>query len=555
MANLTPELAQKPLAIVVPHHNLVAEQRAELFSAAAVRTQPQTIIVLSPNHFSTGKAGILTTDKTWTLNNSTNTIEPDQSLIQTLIEANVVTIDSSVFNNEHGVSNLLRDIRNYFPEAQLVPIIFRDTTSADAVEQLMATLNTACADSCGVIASVDMSHYLPAAVANIHDQTTLRVLTEQDQNAVWQIEVDSQPSLFALMEWAKLESLPEFVQFNHTNSGTLVGDTEGETTSHIFGYYQAKTATEKPTNSNDFIEPAMTFTFAGDAMLGREIGYQFQNDNYKELFSNLGNRVFWGTDISWLNLEGPVSDQTITQERQPDNLSFLFSRESIAALKYLKVTTVGLANNHTANHGQSGLVTTRQLLDEAAIDWVGDPAGINDTSVKRYDRGGIIISLIAVNVFDGDISGLTDLIKTESTAGRFVIVLPHWGNEYQTTHSSKQEQLATDWVTTGANLIIGMHPHVVQDAQVITATNGAKTLVLYSLGNFVFDQSFSQETQQGLLVAGSISDSQLQVVLQPLVSNHLKPELARGATKQIIIDRICSNIQAYCKAGVVTVPR
>jgi poly-gamma-glutamate synthesis protein (capsule biosynthesis protein) len=163
-------------------------------------------------------------------------------------------------------------------------------------------------------------------------------------------------------------------------------------------------------------------------------------------------------------------------------------------------------------------------------------------------QGDITISLIAVNGFDGDLTGLTDLIQQENQSGNFVIVIPHWGNEYQTTHSAKQEQLATTWFEAGTDLIIGMHPHVVQDAQVID-----NKLVIYSLGNFVFDQTFSKETQQGLLVTGSITDDTLKLVLVPLVSRKLKPELARGLEKQDLIDRVCKNIQEYCKDGVISI--
>jgi poly-gamma-glutamate synthesis protein (capsule biosynthesis protein) len=213
----------------------------------------------------------------------------------------------------------------------------------------------------------------------------------------------------------------------------------------------------------------------------------------------------------------------------------------------------GVANNHTANHGRAGFDTTRYLLEEADIASVGDPSGITDVSVWRTADGGNSLSLIAVNVFDGDLTGLTELIVAEATAGQFVIVLPHWGNEYQTSHSARQEQLATDWVNAGARLIIGAHPHVVQDAQIITAPNGEQAVVLYSLGNFIFDQTFSQETQQGLIVAGSVSPEQLQVVLQPIVSRQLRPELAWGETKQAIIDRVCASLGEACSAGTITV--
>ena len=521
-----------PLVVVLPHHDLVKTQRQSLLAEVSQRSQPETIILLSPNHFLAGQAAIQTTDRIWSLAGDTQHIFPDVSVINQLVVGGLVSNEDSSFNNEHGIKNILADLHDAFPTSNIVPIILKDTVTVTQVEELVTGLEGVCSD-CGVIASVDMSHYNPAAVADIHDIKTLRALRTLDGVDIWKTEVDSPPSLAILLAWAKQQQVKQFVLTGHTNAGG------NETTSHIMGYYTAGEVADYPDQ--------LTFTFAGDMMLGREIGYQFQNNRFQDLFSNFGNRMFWGTDISWANLEGPVSDQTIIQDRQPNDLVFLFSQQAISALTYLKLTTVGLANNHTANQGRSGLETTRQMIEQVDIDRVGDPYGINETSVQRYTYGGQAVSLIAVNVFDGSLIGLTELIQQEDEVGQFVIVLPHWGNEYQTTHSNRQESLATDWITAGADFIVGMHPHVVQDAQVIDGT-----LVIYSLGNFVFDQTFSTETQRGLIVTGSISADELQAVLVPIVDHNLKSQLAVGDEKQYLVDRICGNIEEYCDSGIVT---
>ena len=66
-------------------------------------------------------------------------------------------------------------------------------------------------------------------------------------------------------------------------------------------------------------------------------------------------------------------------------------------VEYLKLTTVGLANNHTANQGRTGLDTTRQMIEQTALIGSGDPSGINETSVQRYHLE-MSVSLMAVNV-------------------------------------------------------------------------------------------------------------------------------------------------------------
>lgn len=529
----------QPLMVVVPHHNLVATKRQAVLAKLANESQPQTIILVSPNHYDLGTSDVLTTNRVWSINNNQAQIQPAASLIHGLVATNVARIQDSVFDNEHGIKNLLDDIHTYFPEAQLLPVIFKSTTTPAEATAVLDHLLLSCAE-CGVIASVDMSHYQPAAMADIHDVKTIRALTSLDEQEIWEVEVDSNPSLAFLVQWAKAHEADRFMLFDHTNSGFLAGNPDTETTTHIFGSYSAGLA-QTP-------DRAFTFTVAGDAMFGRAV-QNFQTD-YTQLFSQLGNRTFWGTDLSLLNLEGPLSDQPVTQITEHDPLVFNFPPQTIEALTYLKLTTLGLANNHTLNQGQTGLETTHQLLAAASLDWVGNPSTVSsEQSVRRYEAGGMNISLIALSDF-GDLSGAEDLIQAEHEAGQFVLIYVHWGTEYAPTHSRRQEDLATTWSKAGADLIIGAHPHVIQDATVIN-----QTLVFYSLGNFIFDQFFSTETQQGLILSGVITDQQLKVVLVPVQSSKLKPAILQGEAKQVIISHVCQNISSICSQGIITVPR
>jgi poly-gamma-glutamate synthesis protein (capsule biosynthesis protein) len=267
------------------------------------------------------------------------------------------------------------------------------------------------------------------------------------------------------------------------------------------------------------------------------------------LFTSLGNRTLWGTDISWLNLEGPISEKIVSQPRQIDDLRFNFSNQTIKALEYLRLTTIGLANNHTLNQGQSGLLITQKILDKYNLNWQGNPSKINRESITRYEQNDLTVSLIAINLTFG-INNIEETIRQEKQQGRFVIILPHWGNEYDKTHSTNQENLARSWFTAGADLIIGSHPHVIQDTQIIDGK-----LVFYSLGNFVFDQYFSKETQQGLILAGEISKETIKIVLLPIESKNLKPEILRSDSRKKILDKVCKNITDYCDYDLIKLNR
>mgnify|MGYP001611979966 CR=1 FL=1 len=523
-----------PLVAVVPHHNLVLDQRQALLKQLSTGSQPETIILVSPNHFAVGSDDVIVADKSWNIQQGTGSLEPNTDLAFLLEQEGLASVDNLAFDTEHGIKNLLPEIAEFFPHSKLLPVIFKESVSPETIQLLLTSLDSAC-HTCGVIASVDMSHYQPAQLAEIHDIKTLRALTSLDEEEIWEAEVDSNASLAFLVGWAKKQQVNRFTLVDHTNSGLLANNLDTETTTHIFGYYDAGDAV--PAGN------VLTFTFGGDGMFGREIGYQFQ-DNFSELFSNLGNRTFWGTDISWINLEGPISDQVILQDRQREDLVFNFSKQTIQALQYLQLTTLGLGNNHTYNQGERGLATTRAELIEAGFDVHGHPSHVSAESVVRYTQDNIHVSLLAVNALVST-DGLEDLIQQEKQAGSVVVVLPHWGTEYQPQHSSLQERLATAWVAAGADLIIGMHPHVIQDAQLI---NGVP--VLYSLGNFVFDQTFSDETQQGLLVTGALTKTEITLVLVPIRSRQLKPEILQGEEKQHILDQVCAGVT--CTNGVIT---
>lgn len=529
-----------PLVAILPHHNLVLEQRQKFLQELSKKTQPSTIILLSPNHFNLGSASALTSNHTWLVANGTKQIEPDNKLIDELKKLPEVEITDVFIGKEHGITNLLSEIKDYFPDSKIVPLVFRQDAPSNTVNKVFNNVFELCGNQCGVLASVDMSHYQTASIARIHDELTLRALTNLDEQEIYKAEVDSNQSLLFTILWAKKLGLTKFNLFAHTNSGLIADNPETETTTHIFGDYT--------TGKNSHYQSSVTFTFAGDGMFGRYIGNQFQENKFKDLFSDLGDRTFWGTDISEINLEGPISDKEITQSTAADNLNFNFSRQTIDALKFLKLTHLGLANNHTFNQGENGLKTTQKLLEDAGLESFGNPNEVSNASIARLDKNGQKLSLIGVNALMSA-PGLDESIKAEKAQNRFVIVLPHWGNEYETAHSSKQEELARKWIKAGADLIIGSHPHVVEDAQVIEGK-----LVIYSLGNFVFDQFFSLETQRGLVVAGKLTTGKLEIVLLPIESRNLKPRIAKDSVRNFVLERVCANLGNVCQGDMLTIP-
>ena len=77
----------------------------------------------------------------------------------------------------------------------------------------------------------------------------------------------------------------------------------------------------------------------------------------------------------------------------------------------------------------------------------------------------------------------------------FVIVMPHWGTEYKTTSTENQKYLAYRWIDAGADMVIGGHPHVIEESEIYK-----DKYIYYSLGNYIFDQWFEEDVKNGLAV-------------------------------------------------------
>lgn len=263
----------QPVAIVVPHHNIVKEERLELLEIiAAKRPKTKTIIILSPDHFSPNQYRIFYTDKTWELSNGM--LEFDEELGPKIIVG--FAKENGLVANDHGIYNLLPDIKKVWPKAKIIPLLIGQEVRFNKLNDLIFKLNSNCRDDCLLIASMDFSHYLPRALADIHDMKSYEALESMKIKSENSIEVDSAQSLYTLMNYASFKQAKKLHFYSHTNSGVIENNRDAETTSHFFGWYQ-----------KDFFQSRenkiLTFLIAKDL-------------NEKKDKETLGERFFYGVD-------------------------------------------------------------------------------------------------------------------------------------------------------------------------------------------------------------------------------------------------------------------
>lgn len=269
----------------------------------------------------------------------------------------------------------------------------------------------------------------------------------------------------------------------------------------------------------EVVEPNfVTMFFGGDIMLDRGVENSVLknfNGDYSLLFDKLN--ILKDGDIVFANLEGPASDVGIDKKSL---YSFRMNPSVIPALKGAGLSIVSVANNHEADWGRSAYTDTLARLKENEIAYTG--GGINSNEAENptiIEKNGMKVGFLgfsdvgpnwmqASDIESGILSAsnprFDEIITNAGKQVDYLVVSFHFGDEYQKIHNMRQETLARRAIDDGAKIIIGSHPHVVQDTEVYSPKSCTQSscmgFIAYSLGNFIFDQYFSSDTMQGMLL-------------------------------------------------------
>ena len=272
---------------------------------------------------------------------------------------------------------------------------------------------------------------------------------------------------------------------------------------------QAPAPPKENTSSN-------TLVAVGDMMLSRNVGTKIRaagdvNSPFLKTAAILQN-----ADITFGNLESPFYDQG---KPVTEGMVFKAEPDTIGGLVYAGFDIVSLCNNHFGNQGQKGEQYTFSLLLKNNIQYVG--AG--ETAAKARE-----LNIIEKNGIKFGFLGYDDMISTytpqsyQATIEKpgvnplvlenvkadvkkakeqvdVVVVTFHWGTEYKTVPNQQQIDIAHTAIDSGASLIIGHHPHVAQYFETKPYEKYQDGYIFYSLGNFVFDQMWSENTRKGLV--------------------------------------------------------
>lgn len=239
--------------------------------------------------------------------------------------------------------------------------------------------------------------------------------------------------------------------------------------------------------------------FGGDLMFDRHIRFKSQQrGSYDPIFSDL-KEFFLEYDLVVANLEGPITQNSSlslgTVPGTPKNFIFTFDPQVAPLLANHNIRLVSLGNNHILNFGREGLLTTREYLTDSGVSFFGFTGDKQNRTITK-EINGLVLGFVNYNQFlEGGLVAAKEDIASLAGKVDWLILYSHWGNEYQPRAGAVIEKLAREFIDQGVDLIIGSHPHVVQQKEIYQG----KT-IYYSLGNFVFDQFFQPEVERGILV-------------------------------------------------------
>jgi len=273
------------------------------------------------------------------------------------------------------------------------------------------------------------------------------------------------------------------------------------------------------THSESRAAPVVRMSVVGDIMLGRGVAEEARAAGDPSLALRPMQRRLAAADITVGNLE-----RTLSRAGAPTQGDDSFAARPVVVngLRDAGFDVLSLANNHLGDFGDRALVETVRRLRAGRLDTFG--AGADPVSAWRpavIERSGVRFGFLGFNAIGetpevrrgqpgavsvsmpprtgpldrAELSRVLGAVRRLDRAVDVVVAMPHWGTQYTNVPEPVQHRVAARLTAAGVDLVVGGHPHWVQGAEMLDGR-----LVVHSLGNFVFDMDFMEQTQKGLLL-------------------------------------------------------
>lgn len=294
-------------------------------------------------------------------------------------------------------------------------------------------------------------------------------------------------------------------------------------------------------------EVEVTVSALGDCTLGSDANFN-TSTNFDAFQIVYGSTYFFENvrsilsedDITFANFEGTLTTLNTRAEKE---FAFKGDPSYTDILKDGSIDTVTLANNHSSDYGAQSEEDTKQYLTEAGIDYcTGDEIVVKDVK-------GVRVGLIGIYTLERGIEKADQVQQTIAAAkeqgAQIIVVAFHWGSEKSEIPDETQVSLAHTAIDSGADLVVGHHPHVLQGIELYQGK-----YIAYSLGNFCFGGNNTPSDMDSMIFQqtfsvtqdGTVTDSSIHIIPCSISSqsgwNNYQPTPAEGAEADRIMEKI-----------------
>jgi gamma-polyglutamate biosynthesis protein CapA len=282
----------------------------------------------------------------------------------------------------------------------------------------------------------------------------------------------------------------------------------------------------------------ISLLFVGDIMLGRHVEKKMLESGSEYPFHTLRDFLV-APDVTVGNFEGVIPEVHVPT--QAFQMQFSIREEYMEALRGAGFDVLSLANNHSFDHGNTALTHTRALCASVGIVCGGAPSGIGTEGTKVVTVDDTQIGFIFIHTLYStpSVADIERALETLSQSSDIQIAYVHWGEEYKLVHNTAQQSLAYALIDAGVDAVVGHHPHVVQDVALYK-----NAPIFYSLGNFVFDQFFSTDVQEGLVVDLEIDGDTRTFTLRGVssIGTRSQPHFMDESREKVLFSRILAGV-------------
>jgi poly-gamma-glutamate synthesis protein (capsule biosynthesis protein) len=462
--------------IIVPHHLLAADLIARGYWAASAGHYGR-IIVISPDHFHKVSKAFGTTRED--LATVFGIAASDRAGVEALAAHPDLVEVLPTIAHEHGVMAEAPFIRHFWPHARVLPILASvDAAPADwrAMTDLLKPLVTA---DTMIVQSTDFSHYRPLAEAVARDQESIAAIDAGDPEGIVPLlqpsHLDSKAAGYIQLALQREVFGARPVVLANANSVDY-GTGLDSTTSYVVAAFA-----KEPAAGTAFAYPDETTNlFGGDVLLGRYFLPLLHDPKAWTAIRDTVLGITRGLPLT-INLEGVLLDGPVSGVAADAHV--MSTEDAAPLLSALKVVAASLANNHANDLGPDGRAESVKQLKRLGI--VPMQHGVvSDMGAFRL----LPIDFVGGKLVGNAIADPDDLDWVcRLSAAPPLLAFVHWGTEYTDAATDAERDVAQALTRCGVSLVIGAHSH--QAGSTIEAVSGGTGQMVFSLGNFLFDQT------------------------------------------------------------------